>query len=270
MKPLSIDRRVGENVTIRCSDWDVWISVKDNVKYFCDSPCTEDHHIIIKAAYGDTTYKNRLKLYNEGEGLLVTFTNLQKSDSKTYFCGVERSGRDSFIKVILNVIDAHPPSPKTTPKTIIVGSTPSFAVTYNSTMSSNVSDIITEMSTSYTTLNTTTPTASATQGAGIVPYLISGMIFIFAVLVVSLILTRNMIKKQLMVVSTPQEDSRESAGPDEVYQSLHPLTMDEDQVYSTLTPTNRSAGPDEVYQSLHPLTMDKDQVYSNFTPTESV
>ncbi|KAM6941718.1 uncharacterized protein PEZ65_003718 [Lycodopsis pacificus] len=103
MKPLYINGRVGENVTIKCSDWDAWTNVTDNVKYFCSSPCTKDHHIIVKAAYGDTKSKNRLKLQNKGKSLFVTFMNLQKSDSKTYFCGVERSGYDSLIKVILNI-----------------------------------------------------------------------------------------------------------------------------------------------------------------------
>ncbi|XP_068583059.1 uncharacterized protein [Cebidichthys violaceus] len=236
MKPLYINRRVGESVTITCSDWNIWTSVKKNVKYFCDSPCTEDHHIIIKAAYGDTTYKNRLKLYNKGEGLFVTFTNLQKSDSKTYYCGLERSGRDSFIKVILNVIDAHPPSPKTTPKTIIVGSTPSFAVTYNSTMSSNVSDIITEMSTSYTTLNTTTSTASATQGSDrSVPYLVIGVIAIITILMVLLKLMSKMMKQQLNVVSSADprhEDVQEEAE----YEEIRP----EDQTDSNILDANYS------------------------------
>ncbi|KAK9539925.1 hypothetical protein VZT92_002409 [Zoarces viviparus] len=250
MKPLYINGRVGESVTIKCSDWNVWTNVKENVKYFCDSPCFNDHHIIVKAAYGDTTFKNRLKLYNEGKSLVVTFMNLQKSDSKTYLCGVERSGLDSHIKVILNVKE----------------------VTYSSTMSSNFSDIITDMSN--TTLNTTTATAPATPGSErSVPYVVIGVIAIITVLMVLLKLISKMMKRQLNVVSgadTRRKDTQESAGPDEVYQSLHHLTTDKDEVYGTLTPTERSAGPDEVYQSLRHLTMDKGQVYGTLTPTKRV
>ncbi|KAK9539927.1 hypothetical protein VZT92_002409 [Zoarces viviparus] len=241
MKPLYINGRVGESVTIKCSDWNVWTNVKENVKYFCDSPCFNDHHIIVKAAYGDTTFKNRLKLYNEGKSLVVTFMNLQKSDSKTYLCGVERSGLDSHIKVILNVKEAHSPSPKKSPKTVLVGSTLSFAVTYSSTMSSNFSDIITDMSN--TTLNTTTATAPATPGSErSVPYVVIGVIAIITVLMVLLKLISKMMKRQLNVVSgadTRRKDTQESAGPDEVYQSLHHLTTDKDEVYGTLTPTER-------------------------------
>ncbi|KAI9520193.1 hypothetical protein NQZ68_020092 [Dissostichus eleginoides] len=39
----------------------------------------------------------------------------------------------------------------------------------------------------------------------------------------------------------------QSARPDEVYQSLHPLTMDEDQVYSSLTEGSEFCG-DEASQ----------------------
>ncbi|XP_075946978.1 uncharacterized protein LOC142948729 [Anarhichas minor] len=194
MKPLYINRRVGESVTIKCSDWDAWTDVKENVKYFCYSPCSEDHHIIGKAAYGEIIYENRIMLQNKEKSLFVTFTNLQKSDSKTYVCVFEKSGYESFIKVILNVTEAHSPSPKTTPKTVIVGSTLSFAVTYSSTMSSNFSDIITEMSN--TTLNTTT--ASATPGSDSdVPYLVIGVIGIITVLMVLLKLMSKMMKQQL-------------------------------------------------------------------------
>ncbi|XP_068448343.1 CMRF35-like molecule 5 [Clinocottus analis] len=221
MKILNVNGRVGQSVTFECSDWDVWIEGKRNVKYFCYSPCSEDCHIIIKAAYGKTTHKNRIQLNNQGESLFVTFKNLQKSDSRTYFCGLERFGGDSYIKVNLEVMDAQIHSPKTTPKTVIVGSTLSFSVTNSSTMSSSSSDV-TDVSTSHMTFNTTPPTAAQASGSEcIVPYLIAGLIFILTVVLVSLILTRNMIKKKL------------------IYQSLHPLTMDEDQVYSTLTPTER-------------------------------
>ena len=105
VKPLNMNGRVGENVTIGCSDWDVWSDVTQNKKYFCYSPCTEDKHIIVKAAFGKTSYKNRIKITNTAEGLFVTFTDLQKSDSYTYYCGVNRVGQDSFIKVNLKVTD---------------------------------------------------------------------------------------------------------------------------------------------------------------------
>ncbi|XP_054483427.1 CMRF35-like molecule 7 isoform X2 [Anoplopoma fimbria] len=198
MKILNVTGCVGERVTTTCSDWDVWTNVKNNVKYFCVSPCSEDHHIIIKAAHGETKHENGITLFNKGEDLFVTFTNLQKSDSKTYFCGLERVGPDKYIKVNLNVKD----------------------VTTSSTMSSNSSDIITNMSTPYTTLNTTTPAASATQGFGrSLPYLVIGVIAILTILMVSLKLMSKMMKQQTKVTSradTPQEDAQEDVEYDKI------------------------------------------------------
>ncbi|XP_034398673.1 CMRF35-like molecule 1 isoform X2 [Cyclopterus lumpus] len=206
VKLLIINGHVGQDVTIRCSGWKIWTNEKKYVKYFCDSPCTGDSHIIAKAAYGKTTYKNRIQLKNRGKGLFVTFTNLHKSDSKTYFCGLERTGADSFIKVFLHVIDAPIPSPKTTPKTVIVGST----------MSSSSSDV-TDMSSSYTTLNTTAPTEK--QGSGSVPYLVAGVIAIIIILMVLLKLINKMMKHQMKVESSAdvrQEDAQEDVQYDEI------------------------------------------------------
>ncbi|XP_078021913.1 uncharacterized protein LOC117250372 isoform X2 [Epinephelus lanceolatus] len=235
MKPLSITGHVGRNVTIECSDWDSVTDVKYNVKYFCDSPCTEDKHIIVKAESGKTEYKNRIEVSNTADGLFVTFSNLQESDSKTYYCGVERFGPDLYIKVNLKVTKAESSSPKTTPKKVTAGPTLSFTVTDDSITSSYSSDNMTDMSTSHTTLNTMLPTAPATGGAGYVPYLTAGVASIITIVMVVLILARKMMKKQ-QAVSTPPEDTVERAGPDQVYQSLHQFTMDEDKVYSTLTP----------------------------------
>ncbi|XP_077936640.1 uncharacterized protein LOC120825486 isoform X4 [Gasterosteus aculeatus] len=176
--------------------------------------------------------------------MFVTFKDLQKSDSKTYYCGVDRFGiLDAYIKVFLEVTDAPSPSPSMTPETVIVFTTSSFAVTKSSTMSSNSSDVITDMSTSYTTLNTTTPAA---QGSvGYVLYLVIGVIVVIIILIVSLKFMNKMMKQQSKVVSgavTANRDAQQGAGPNEVYQSLHPLMMDKDQVYSTITP-NKREGP---------------------------
>lgn len=105
-KTLNKNGYVGKNVTFICSGWNVWVDVKVNVKYLCQEPCTKDKDIIIKAAFGESEYKNRIHISNTAEGLLVTLTDLQMSDSKTYLCGVEKYGYDSFIEVNLKVIDS--------------------------------------------------------------------------------------------------------------------------------------------------------------------
>lgn len=105
MKPLNKKGCVGENVTITCSDWTSWTNVKHNDKYFCKSPCSKQQHIIVKAAFGKSNDNKRVQLTNSVDGLFVTFTNLQKSDTNKYYCGVEKIGFDSMIEVNLEVTD---------------------------------------------------------------------------------------------------------------------------------------------------------------------
>ncbi|XP_059184719.1 CMRF35-like molecule 9 [Centropristis striata] len=218
VKTLYINGRVGERVHFTCSGWDVRTNVKKNDKYFCYSPCTEDKHIITKAAFKRTTYKGRVELFNSGESLSVTFKNLHESDSGTYYCGVDRWGTDSFITVNIKVTDAKSSSPKATPKPLIV-STLSFSAPYSSTTSSDSSDIITDVFSSDTTLDTPTPTASAAPAAGRVTYLTVGAIVVITILMVLLKLVHKMRKHQLKVLSsarTPQEDAREAVEYDEI------------------------------------------------------
>ncbi|XP_041789415.1 CMRF35-like molecule 7 [Chelmon rostratus] len=221
MKPLNIRGHVGETVTIKCSKWNTLFSVKSNVKYWCYSPCSEDKHVIVKAAFGETKHRNRIQLVNSGADAFVTFTNLQQSDSNKYYCGVDKFGHDSMIEVNLEVTEAESSRPKTTPKAFDVNT---------STMSSSSSDFITDTSTSHIIHPTTT------QGAGNGPFFIAGFISLIIVLVVvALILTRKVMKKQQMVVTTQQQDAGQGpADPDGVYQSLHLFMKDEDAVYSTL------------------------------------
>ncbi|XP_018536625.2 uncharacterized protein LOC108886321 isoform X2 [Lates calcarifer] len=198
MQTLNITGHVGKRVSFVCSDWNTWTNVKSNVKYLCISPCTADKHIIIKAESGRTKRKDRIELINRGQDLFVSITHLQMSDSKKYFCGVERPGLDLLREVNLKVTDG----PRTTVKTVTVDSTVSFTDMSSSTMSSGSSDI-TNLPMSYTT-------APAASGAGNALYLTLGLIFIISIAVVLLILVRKMMKKQLMVVTTPQEDIGEA------------------------------------------------------------
>ncbi|XP_028262518.1 uncharacterized protein LOC114436437 isoform X2 [Parambassis ranga] len=126
---INIKGSVGQNVTATCLGWNVWLSdVKTNDKYICRSPCTGQKHIIAQAAYKKTKRKDRIEIANSDEGLFVTFFNLQKSESGTYYCGVERYGRDSFIEVNLKVTDAEHSKHRTPAVTVIVTPTVSSAV----------------------------------------------------------------------------------------------------------------------------------------------
>ncbi|XP_062420721.1 uncharacterized protein LOC134102895 [Pungitius pungitius] len=237
IKSLFIQGRVGQSVTISCSDWNVWTDVTKNVKYFCSSPCTEDQHIIIKAAYQESINKDRIKLFNKGKTLFAIFNNLQKSDSKTYYCGVDRHGlADAYIKVILNVLDAVSSSPRMTPKTITVVPTSSFAVTTSSTMSSNSSDVFTDTSTSHTTLNTTTPAAPAQGSVSSVLYWVvgvTGVLVVVTMLMVSLKLVKKTMKQQSNVVSGA--DAANKDAQEVLMESTNngPITPDKEEGQST-------------------------------------
>ncbi|XP_040891236.1 uncharacterized protein LOC121180136 isoform X2 [Toxotes jaculatrix] len=56
VKTLSRNGHVGKSVTFICSDWNVWTNTENNVKYLCQSPCSKDKDIIIKAAFGKTEH----------------------------------------------------------------------------------------------------------------------------------------------------------------------------------------------------------------------
>ncbi|XP_034044545.1 uncharacterized protein LOC117526595 [Thalassophryne amazonica] len=120
---LYIKGHVGENVTFTCSNWNIEFDEKSYVKYFCKVPCTQEKHVLLKVKPGTTASKSRLKLKNSEEGLSVTITDLQRSDSMDYYCGLDRNGLDSYIKVILDVTDAVPPPHRTTPTAVIVTAT---------------------------------------------------------------------------------------------------------------------------------------------------
>ncbi|XP_065810530.1 CMRF35-like molecule 7 isoform X2 [Labrus bergylta] len=265
MKTVNINNRVGENVTIRCSGWDVWWNVNDNVKYLCSSPCKDNKHIIIKAGYKKINRKDRIELFNNGEVLYVTFTDLQKSDSGKYYCGVEIVGKDALIEVNVNIKDAEPSSPIKTPITVTVTVTTTSPVT-----SPHVSDGFTDMSTTNQTLNTTTLPASDTQGAGNVLYLMIAFIFISTLLMVILLLIRKMKNKKRKVVSSahvPQEDAREAVESDDIrLEDQQPVSRHERS--STLySPVD----PDSIYMnsSNHQDTESAaqgDNYYSNDVP----
>ncbi|XP_051802089.1 CMRF35-like molecule 1 [Acanthochromis polyacanthus] len=243
---LNIKGRIGKNVTVHCENWNVWTYVEDNAKYICNSPCKEDKDIFMKAEYGQTKKKNRIELTNAGYSLYVTFFNLKMSDSRKFYCGVERNGPDAYIEVNLKVTDDFKSS--TVPTTNL--------------------EMMTGLSDSYTALDTT-PIASASQGSGSVLYLTIGVIVILTTLIVLWRLVRT-VRRKLNIVSgagSPQEDAQVNVDPDGVYQLLHPSMEDRSQVYSTLMLTKRSAASDEVYETLPPSTRDLDHIYSTLEPT---
>ncbi|XP_035390466.1 CMRF35-like molecule 1 [Electrophorus electricus] len=96
---VRVTGQVGGFVMISCSHR----MADDNKKYFCRKPCKTDKDILIKSDQSSTT---KYKLKDLGDGrFTVNITELQKTDSGTYWCGVERWFKDTYIEVLLTVTE---------------------------------------------------------------------------------------------------------------------------------------------------------------------
>ncbi|XP_051557802.1 uncharacterized protein LOC127443343 [Myxocyprinus asiaticus] len=92
---------MGGKVTIKCSHFLAHL----NIKYFCRETCA-DGNILIKSEMGEReTRRGRYTLHNMGTEFTMTITALQKSDSGTYICAVERLVKDTFQYVTLYVVE---------------------------------------------------------------------------------------------------------------------------------------------------------------------
>ncbi|KAJ8001474.1 hypothetical protein DPEC_G00169870 [Dallia pectoralis] len=116
---------VGGQVHIKCShNWE-W----SNNKYFCKRTCSGQNILVQTLSDRNYIERGRYRLHDYRNGdVTVTIKNLQKSDSGTYWCGMERFGLDSYQEVHISVSDA-PSTTKLSP------------VTFTSTVSSTLPNI---------------------------------------------------------------------------------------------------------------------------------
>ncbi|KAL1004802.1 hypothetical protein UPYG_G00050770 [Umbra pygmaea] len=135
----------GGPVEIRC-----FISgAETNIKYFCKKTCSNKDVLIQTKNKQDYVVKRRYIIHDLRNGVFtVKVNNLKKSDSGTYWCGVERRGPDSYQEVYITVTDA-PPTPKSS--TI----NPRFHVTTN----------LLNLSPTYVNVSTSLPNLSATSSS---------------------------------------------------------------------------------------------------------
>ncbi|XP_029950955.1 CMRF35-like molecule 5 isoform X2 [Salarias fasciatus] len=206
MKIVSVTGRVGSAVSFHCSGWDTQTDIASYDKYFCKDPCKSGKDVILTASFMKTDQTNKIQISNKGESLLVTFTDLQMSDSKTYYCGVDRFFRDNYIKVNLKVLQAvQKPA-----ETDSVGSIVSPAVINSSNMSpSDLGGANTFFVTS-STLHITTERPE-TQGAGTAAAVTAGLIFAITTLLLPLLLLRTVMRKKkpdLRCADSAQEDTQ--------------------------------------------------------------
>ncbi|XP_050927407.1 CMRF35-like molecule 1 isoform X18 [Lates calcarifer] len=106
----------GGNMTVACN-----FKLPGGKKIFCKNECKEDKDILIKTVK-DRAQSGRYSIeYKEGTLLVsstllyVTITQLTKSDSGRYWCGLERTGfLDGYDEIDLRVTDASTSTTSTT------------------------------------------------------------------------------------------------------------------------------------------------------------
>uniref|UniRef100_A0A3B1IYW2 Immunoglobulin domain-containing protein n=1 Tax=Astyanax mexicanus TaxID=7994 RepID=A0A3B1IYW2_ASTMX len=166
---------VGGSVEIPCSQ----SFASTNTKYFCRNPCTDNKDILIKS---DNSSSGRYRLEDKKNGVFtVTITDLQKSDTGTYWCGVDRAVKDTYKKVILTVTDA---SPTTAPVRTSRSEEPSTSSSTSTISNSTPPSISPSISKTITSIQSTvSPGGSPTT----LLYTVAGLVSIVIILGLSLI-----------------------------------------------------------------------------------
>ncbi|CDQ94878.1 unnamed protein product, partial [Oncorhynchus mykiss] len=106
---INVKDVVGGQVVFGCS----FTLAGNNNKYFCEGTCS-GRDILVETKRSKTVTQGRYSIEDKGDVFFVTIKNLMKSDSGTYWCGVERTIKDTFQKVYLTVTDAPPTSTTST------------------------------------------------------------------------------------------------------------------------------------------------------------
>uniref|UniRef100_A0A8C7JLM3 CMRF35-like molecule 1 n=1 Tax=Oncorhynchus kisutch TaxID=8019 RepID=A0A8C7JLM3_ONCKI len=151
---INVKGVVAGQVKIKCSH--TWAG--DNEKYFCKIKCYHRDRLVQTEGNKNYIEKGRYTIEDLRNGVsYVTIKNLRKTDSGTYWCGVERYGPDTYQEVHLTVTDA-PPRPST------VTSRPHVCTTSSnlSATLSNISTTLPNLSATLSNISTTLPNLSAT------------------------------------------------------------------------------------------------------------
>ncbi|XP_029600519.1 CMRF35-like molecule 3 isoform X2 [Salmo trutta] len=138
---------VGGQVTVGCS----FTLAGNNNKYFCKGTCS-GKDILVETKGIKNASQDRYSIEDKGDVFYATIKDLRKSDSGTYWCGVDRTIKDTFQEVRLIVTDA-PPIPTPSPLT----SRPHVSTTLP-----NLSTTSPYTSTTLPNLSTTSPYTSTT------------------------------------------------------------------------------------------------------------
>ncbi|XP_070966204.1 uncharacterized protein [Oncorhynchus clarkii lewisi] len=182
---INVKGVVGGQVRIKCSH--TWAG--DNEKYFCKIKCYHRDRLVQTEGNKHYIEKGRYTIEDLRNGVsYVTIKNLRKTDSGTYWCGVERYGPDTYQEVHLTVTDA-PPRPST------VTSRPHVCTTSSnlSTTLSNISTTLPNLSATLSNISTTFLAPGEISGpvssrAGLMVWTSAGLVVMVTVLGLVLLL----------------------------------------------------------------------------------
>uniref|UniRef100_A0A3P8YCA3 Immunoglobulin domain-containing protein n=1 Tax=Esox lucius TaxID=8010 RepID=A0A3P8YCA3_ESOLU len=99
--PYGVLKVEGGYVTFSCFfGWS-----ENNNKFICKKTCS-DEDILVETKGSRNVTQGRYSITDNGNGVFsVTIKDLKKSDSGEYWCGVERSVKDSYKELYLSVRD---------------------------------------------------------------------------------------------------------------------------------------------------------------------
>ncbi|CAB1344341.1 unnamed protein product, partial [Coregonus sp. 'balchen'] len=249
---VNVKEVVGGQVKIKCSH--KWAG--DNVKYFCKIKCNQGDLLVQTKGSKHYIEKARYTIEDLRNGVFyVTIKNLMKSDSGTYWCGVERFGPDSFQEVHLIVTDA-PPTP--TPSPVTSRPHVSTILPNLSAASPNTSTILPNLSTTFLTSGDITghfssgtdylpsdysPGVGQNQSSGLMVWTSVGLVVMVTVLGLVLLLFSRQRRRTRRTPPPPPVDC--------VYEEIREADRQTDtlpvvisSVYSTVnSPTNYTTYP---------------------------
>lgn len=96
---ISATEELGKSVTITCSH----INAHTNYKYFCRDPCAAKD-VLISTRDNEKGQNGKYRITDEGNTFHVTISGLTKDDAGKYWCGIDRTGLDTYKEVVLTVL----------------------------------------------------------------------------------------------------------------------------------------------------------------------
>ncbi|XP_036413517.1 CMRF35-like molecule 8 [Colossoma macropomum] len=242
---FTLEGYVGGDIQIVCS----FKNADDNVKYFCNAVCKTDEDILIQSSRNiNPNTEGRYLLFDGGSGVfIVTISNLRKSDSGTYWCGVDRTFKDSFHKVILKVLKVSAPKPTSHTTPTLSDWSTSKGTEAREMADSNTSSTATPVKTT-TAANTSDDKQLIYIGAGLAALVLLFVIFLF-------ILIKQSKQRKAAVQQTEKAQHTENVAK---YSSAKTSSS----VNQRTTPSIR----DNPTANRRPQSDPSSTVYANFTP----